>query len=159
MSQLSSSLLRQRSRLCSFLAIVVLTLVPGCAGAPKHLSWKNATGGEQHEKLMWRAIHDKDWKAVERHLAPTFIGVNAAGKSFNRESWLEYWKGAPGGEFSLGEMTVEPEGADMVVTYVLQLSSGSATAETSPKGLRVIAVWQQVKTRWILTATSLTPIK
>lgn len=142
-----------------FLMPFVVIAFLGCAGPPKHPSWKNATGGEQHEKLMWRAIHDKDWKAVERHLAPTFVGVNAAGQSFNRESWLEYWKGTPVGEFSLGEMTVEPEGADMVVTYVLQLSSGSVAAETSPKGLKVVSVWQQVKTRWILTAVSLTPIK
>ncbi len=151
--------MQRLNRNLRFLMPFVVIAFLSCAGPPKHPSWKNATGGEQHEKLMWRAIHDKDWKGVERHLAPTFVGVNAAGQSFNRESWLEYWKSAPTGEFSLGEMTVEPEGADMVVTYVLQLSSGSVAAETSPKGLRVIAVWQQVKTRWIQTAVSLTPLQ
>ncbi|HET6935112.1 MAG TPA: nuclear transport factor 2 family protein [Candidatus Angelobacter sp.] len=151
--------MQRLNRNLRFLMPFVVIAFFSCAGPPKHPSWKNATGGEQHEKLMWRAIHDKDWKAVERHLAPSFVGVNAAGQSFNRESWLEYWKGAPVGEFSLGEMTVEPEGADMVVTYVLQLSSGSVAAETSSKGLRVIAVWQQVKTRWILTTVSLTPVQ
>ncbi len=149
---------RLNRRLRFFLPLVVIALL-GCAGPARHPSWKNATGGEQHEKLMWRAIHDKDWKAVQRHLAPTFVGVNASGQGFNRESWLEFWKGAPVGEFSLGEMTVEPEGADMVVTYILQLSPGPGAAETAPKGLRVISVWQQVKTRWIQTAVSLTPIR
>jgi len=93
----------------------------GCAGTPKHPTWNSATGAEQHERLMWQAIHDQDWAGIERHLAPTFVGVNAAGRSLDRAGWLEYWKGAHLGEFSLGEAAVRPEGADMVVTYTIHM--------------------------------------
>ena len=83
-------------------------LLSGCAGTPKHPTWGNATGGEQHERLMWKAIHDKDWGNVERHLSPTFIGVNAQGQMLDRIGWLAYWKSVQPAELSLGELAVQP---------------------------------------------------
>jgi hypothetical protein len=45
----------------------------------------------------------------------------------------------------------------MKVTYILSLSaSGKGPASA---GQRVVSVWQQVKTRWLLSATSITPIQ
>ncbi len=147
--------------LCSFVSFVVLVgCLTGCTigRAPKHATWKNATGAEQYERLMWQAIHDKDWKNVEYHLAPTFVGVNASGQALDRAAWIEYWKGAQIKEFSIGEVSVQPAGNDMVVTFVLHLV-GAAGARSFPQGgLRVISVWQQVKSGWILTATSITPV-
>jgi len=140
--------------LCSFVSFVVTVLLAaGCTigKEPKHPTWKNATGAEQYEQLMWKAIRDKDWKEVEYHLAATFVGVNAKGQSFDQAGWVEYWKSAPVSDFSLGEVTVQPNGNDMTVTYVLHLNGGAA-------GLRVMSVWQQVKGGWILIATSHTPI-
>ena len=48
----------RRQPLCSFVSFVVglSILLSGCAGEPKHPTWKNATGAEQHERLMWQAI-------------------------------------------------------------------------------------------------------
>jgi ketosteroid isomerase-like protein len=105
---------------------------------------------------MWQAIRDKDWANVERHLSATFIGVNADGQMFDRAGWLQHWKSAPVGEFSLGELQVQPEGPDMKVTYIFQLQG---TGASSAAGLRVVSVWQQVKAGWVLSATSLTPIQ
>src|ERR1051326_3455360 len=136
------------------LRILILStalLAAGCAGTPKHATWNNATGGEQYERLMWQAIHDKDWANIERHLSPTFIGVNPQGQMLDRAGWMTYWKGLPAFEFSLGELAVQPEGADMKVTSVVQMSGGGA--------VRVVSIWQQVKNRWALTAASLTPIR
>ncbi len=133
------------------IAVIVVGLFAGCAGPPKHAVWPNATGAEQHERLMWEAVQKKDWANYERHLSPTFIGVNAEGKVFDRESWLAYWKNSQGTEFSIGDVNVQPEGTDMKITYVLQ-PPGSGP-------LRVVSVWQQVKVHWFVTATSLTPIK
>lgn len=135
-----------------FLAIFVVCIsLAGCAGAPKHATWNNATGGEQYERLMWQALHDKDWPNIERHLSPTFIGVNPQGQMLDRAGWIAYWKAFPALEFSLGEVAVQPEGADMKVTSVVQMSGSGS--------LRAVSIWQQVKTRWSLTAASLTPIR
>src|SRR5713101_3591432 len=74
---------------CFFVSSVVMVLVlSGCyGGAPKHPSWKNATGGEQYERLMWQAIRDKNWSSVHSHLAPGFTGVSTSGRVFDREAW------------------------------------------------------------------------
>jgi Domain of unknown function (DUF4440) len=134
--------------------ILVCLFLVGCAGAPKHLTWSNAAGSEQHERLMWQAIHDQDWTNVGRHLSPTFIGVNPQGQMLDRTGWIEYWKSAQPVEFSLGEVLVYPEGADMKVTSIVQFKSAGAG-----KSVRAVSIWQQVKKRWTLTATSLTPIQ
>jgi Domain of unknown function (DUF4440) len=144
----------------SFVSFVVGIglVIAGCAGGePRHPTWNNATGAEQHERLLWKAIQDKDWGNVERSLSPTFVGVNADGRMFDRAGWLELWKSAQVAEFSLGELQVQPEGPDMKVTYILHLpASGTGPA---PAGQRVVSVWQQLKTRWLLSATSITPIQ
>jgi len=133
-------------------------LAAGCAGEPKHPTWKNATGAEQHERLMWQAIHDKDWTNVERHLSPTFTGVTADGRMFDRAGWLEQWRSSEMREFSLGEVQTQPEGTDMKVAYILQLRA-SARAQLPSSSLRVVSIWQEVKSRWMLTAMSITAIQ
>jgi hypothetical protein len=151
---------RRLVSLCSFVSLVIAAglLTAGCAGAPKHPTWKNATGPEQHERLMWQAMHDKDWANVERHLSPTFTGVTADGKMFDRAGWLEQWKNSEMREFSLGEVQTQPEGTDTKVTYIFHLQT-SAKALLTPSGLRVVSVWQDVNGRWMLTAISMTPIQ
>jgi hypothetical protein len=124
-------------------------------GPPTHPSWKNATGAEQYERLMWQSIRDKDWKEVEYRLAPTFVGVTAGGQALDRTAWLAYWKSVPIKDFSLGEVSVQPQGADMTVTYIFH---SGGTPGAAGGGLRVVSVWQQVKNGWILTTTSMTPI-
>jgi hypothetical protein len=139
--------------------LVAGLLMAGCAGPPKHARWANATGGEQHERLMWQAIHAKDWAQVERHLSPTCVGVYAEGQMLDRAGWIAYWKNSQQIDFSLGELAVQPEGADMKVTSIIHFQGGASKALAASGGLRVISIWQQIKKRWALTATSITPIK
>ena len=138
--------------------LTVFALLAGCAGAPKRPTWTYATGTEQHERLMWQAIHDKDWGNTERHLSPTFVGVIPDGRLFDRAGWLELWKSADVREFSQGEVQVSPEGLDMKVTYILHVQT-STLGSASPGGYRVMSVWQDVKSRWMLSATSITTIQ
>jgi hypothetical protein len=145
-------------RLLSAITVVSLFLI-GCAGTPKHATWSTATGGEQYERLMWQAIHEKDWAEVERHLSPTFVGVNAEGQMLDRGGWIAYWKSSQPVDFSLGELAVQPEGADMKVTSIIHFQAGAGKSLGTPSGLRVISIWQQIKTRWALIATSITPIQ
>jgi hypothetical protein len=142
--------------LCSFVSFVVCLFIAGCAGSPRHPAWSNATGAGEYERLMWKAIQEKEWNTVERRMSATFVGVNPEGQGFDRAGWLAYWKSASIREFVLGEVSVQPEGPDMKVTYVLQFhSDGSKSAA----GSRVVSVWQQINTRWTLTATAMTPIQ
>ena len=78
------------------------------------------------------------------------------GGPLDRAGWLEYWKNAHLGEYSLGEVAVQPEGSDMVVTYIVHLGSVAPTGPGS--GFQVVSVWQEIKGRWTLIATSTTPI-
>jgi hypothetical protein len=148
-----------RQPLCSFVFVVGLSiLLSGCAGESKHPTWKNATGAEQNERLMWQSIQSKDWANVERHLSPTFVGVTADGRMFDRAAWLEQWKRAEVREFSLGEVQVQPEGPDMKATYILHIQS-SAKVLLPSSGLRVVSIWQEMKRGWMLSAISMTPIQ
>jgi hypothetical protein len=150
---------RRLVSLCFFVSIVVAAgLLFGCAGEPKHPTWKNATGAEQHERLMWQAVRDKDWASLERHLSPTFTGVTADGRLVDRAGWLERWKSSEMREFSLGEVQTQPEGIDMKVTYIFR-GQASAKALLPASGLRVVSVWQDVSGRWMLSAISMTPIQ
>jgi hypothetical protein len=139
------------------ITVIIAGALAGCAGESKHPTWSNATGAEQHERLMWQAIRDKDWNNFERRLSPTFIGANADGQTFDRAGWLALWKGAQVKQVVLGDFQVEPEGTDMKVTYVIHFQAAGAGL-SEPAGLRVLSVWQQTKSGWMLTATSITPI-
>ncbi len=142
---------------CPFVSFVVyVLLLSGCAGEPKHPTWNSATGAEQYERLMWQAVHDQDWANIERHLAPTFAGVNASGRVLDRAGWLEYWKTAHLGEYSIGEVAVQPEGDDMVLTYLVHLGPDAKMGPNN--ALQVVSVWQTIKGRWTLIAASTTPI-
>jgi hypothetical protein len=143
--------------LASVLALCLL--VSGCTlwKQPKNPSWKNATGSEQYERLMWKSIQEKNWKDAGAHLAPMFVGVSADGRRFDRAGWLEHWKNIEIRDLSLGELTVQSSGADMVVTYELQLQASGIPA--AAKGFRVVSVWQQLQRGWVLTAQSATVIQ
>jgi hypothetical protein len=155
-----STIGKRKLPLWPFVSFVVsfCGLLAGCAGAPKHPTWTNATGAEQNERLMWQAIHDKDWANVERHLSPTFIGVIPDGRMFDRASWLQLWNSTDVREFSQGEVQVRPEGVDMKVTYTFHVQT-AALGPLPPQGFRVMSVWQDVKSRWILSALSITAIQ
>ncbi|HKW76901.1 MAG TPA: nuclear transport factor 2 family protein [Terriglobales bacterium] len=142
---------------CAFVSVVVVvSLLAGCT-APRHPTWKNATGAEQYERMMWKAIEAQDWNDVDRHLAPIFIGVNSSGQVFDHAGWIEYWKAHPVKNVSLGQVSVQPAGEDMIVTYVLD--QADHLEQDRSFTLRAVSVWKDVKGRWILTAISCTPVR
>jgi uncharacterized protein DUF4440 len=150
---------RPNCLLSSFVAFVVFACLLGCAGPPKHPTWSNATGAEQHERLMWQAMRNKDWTNFERSLAPAFVGVDFSGKSFNRAGWVERWKEAAITDYSLGDMEVQPGGPDLVVTYLITLPGRNPGNPNAVQRLRVVSVWQQVKSRLTLISSSMTPFQ
>jgi hypothetical protein len=138
--------------------MVLLLVATGCGGPPKHPSWSQATGAEQYERLMWQSLRHDDWNNVQYHLAPTFVGVDERGQSYDRAAWVDHWKSARFTEYSLAEVTVQPAGADMVVTYILHLTGTRDPRSAPGGGFRVVSVWQTVAKGWVLTTTTITPI-
>lgn len=144
-----------------WISIVISVLVlSGCNlwNAPQRPTWTQATAPEHFERLMWKAIHEKDWREVDRHLAPAFVGSGQRGETLDHAGWIEYWKKAQIQDFSMGEFTTQPAGTDMVATYVLHLNSAEPSQGISGKGLRIVSVWQELKAGWVLTSQSATPI-
>jgi ketosteroid isomerase-like protein len=141
------------------ISLFICSLLTGCWKEPSKFNWGNAPGAEQHERLMWQAIREKNWSEVERHLAPVFVGVDTDGRSYDHAAWIEYWKAAQIRDLSLGEITVQPEGPDMVVTYELHLSGARSSQPIPSSSLRVVSVWQQLKKGWVLIAQSSTPVR
>jgi len=139
-----------------WIGLFFLALLGCTGGPPKHPTWKNATGSEQHEQLMWKAIKDKDWSKFQDRLAPAFVGVDAAGKTYDRQGWIDYWKNAGVSDYAMGEAEVHPAGSDLVITYVITLASPHVT---SGQRMRAISVWQPVKSGLILIASSITAIR
>src|SRR5262249_54081236 len=118
------------------ITVIIAGLLTGCAGEPKHPAWSNATGAEQHERLMWQAVREKDWKAVEYHLAPTFVGVDASGSAFDRTTWVEHWKANEIKGFNMAEVSVQPSGTHMVVSYLLRLEGVPGRPAAAPEVAR-----------------------
>jgi hypothetical protein len=106
---------------------------------------------------MWQAVKEQDWKELDRHLAPIFVGVDGSGQVFDHAGWIQYWKAHPAKNILLSQISVQPAGEDMIVTYVLDLTDGVEPGQSS--SLRTVSVWKDVKGRWILTTISCTPIR
>jgi hypothetical protein len=143
------------SRFLTAFILLSSLVLGGCWKQPRKFTWENAPGAEQYERLMWQSVRSKQWLDVEHHLAPMFVGAGADGRKFDAAGWVEYWKGLQISDFSMDDVTVAPNGVDMVVTYDLHLTG---TSIPSPN-LRVISVWQQLKNGWVLISHSETPIR
>jgi len=125
---------------------------------PGKPNWNNSAAAEQYERSMWQATRDKNWKDVEHHLAPMFTGVDPEGKKFDRDGWMTHWKSVQIRDLSLGEISIQPNGADMVISYELRLDADDPGHSLAGKTFRVVSVWQELKKGWVLTAQSLTPV-
>ena len=139
--------------------IVLLLLLVDCSGSSKHPTWTNATGAEQCERLMWHSLQNKQWQEVDHHLAPLFMGVNSAGQSLDHAAWIEYWKQSQVTDYSLGELSAQPAGADVVVSYTVHFNDSSAGQTAPSSGVRVLSVWQSVKKGWVLISQTHTLIQ
>ena len=116
---------------------------------PKNANWKNATGAEQYTKLLWQAVRQKDWLAVESHIASNFVYMDAAGTK-DKQQYVEYLKHLTLSEHTLSDTNVTASGIDSIVTYTLILKPTAGESES----LRVMSIWQQQKSGWVLIAVT-----
>ena len=137
--------------LCLSLALPFIACSEG--KPPQSQSWSVATGAEAYERLWWKAIQDRDFKTAELHLAPTYTLTTPSGIQ-GRDKAMQYFQDLNLTSVTIGELQVQPAGADMVVSYVAMLQTKSSPA---PQRFYMTTVWQQVKNGWIAIAHSETP--
>ncbi|MCU1308560.1 MAG: hypothetical protein JWN45_3255 [Acidobacteriaceae bacterium] len=116
---------------------------------PKNPNWKTATGAEQYEQLLWRAVKDKDWLAVESHIASNFVYMDSTGTKDKAQRVADL-KSMEVNEVKIDDINVTSQGIDAIVTYTLSRKSGRRDFPA----VRIMSVWQQQKSGWVLVAMS-----
>jgi hypothetical protein len=114
--------------------------------------WSQATGGEQLVRLFWQEVKEKDWKELDRHMASTLVSANAQ-QVMDRSALLAHLKEFELADYALGEVNVQPNGNDLVVSYTVMLR-GTVAGRPMPETLRVLSVWQRLGHGWVLIAQS-----
>lgn len=134
-----------RLRNVAVLFPVILALSCTEGRAPQSQSWKDATGAEAYERSFWRAIEDGDVTSAERRLAPIYTLTTSEGIA-EREKAIEYFRALNLKHIDIADLRVDPEGADMVVSYMATVATKSSS---SPVRFYMTTVWQQAKDGWI----------
>jgi hypothetical protein len=138
----------------SFIASLTLLALVSCGyGTPKTYSFSNATGAEQHERLLWDAIKKKERSAISTHLASNYVYQDESGVK-TKDQVLAELDQLNLTDFSMGNVNVTPQGADMIVTYDIALRGTRGGTPLPDAPLHFMSVWQQQKSGWILIAQS-----
>lgn len=138
-----------------FIIICVAALTVSCTeGKPPQLqSWKEATGAEAYERSFWKFVEDGDFALAERSLAPIYTLATSDGVA-GRDKAVEYFRSLNLKRIDMADVRVDPQGADMVISYVATLESKSSPV---PRRYYITTVWQQVKSGWIAICQSEIP--
>src|SRR5690242_3252016 len=127
------------------LALVFVTVSCTAGRPPRTQSWKDATGAEAYERSFWKAIQERNFDVAERRLAPIYTLTTESGIA-GRDKAIEYFRSLSPVHVGIADLQVNPEGADMVVSYVATIETKSSP---TPKRYYMTTVWQQVKRGWI----------
>jgi hypothetical protein len=119
----------------------------GCTiyGEKKPTTVQNTTSAEQYERIFWSSVKGRNWQQVPGLLAAN-VGYNVGGKVLSKDQVVPYLQGANIADFNISGMVVKPNGPDMTLSYILQLSPAGGPVQT----YTAISVWQQVAKGWIL---------
>ncbi len=132
----------------SLLAAGLATVgMSGCTiyGEKKPPTLKSTTSAEQYERIFWSAVKAKNWQQIPGLLAAN-VAYSVGGKVLSKDQVTPYLQAANIADFNISGMVVKPNGADMTLTYTLQLSPAGGPVQT----YTAISVWQQVAQGWIL---------
>jgi hypothetical protein len=141
-------------------AIVIAALASsGCTfnGKRPARSLSEATGGDSLERVFWKNIQSANWVEMERALASNYAGVTPNGM-LDRAAAIQEYRSWQLKDYSLGDLNTELNGNTIVVTYTITLNgtsaagAGSQPLPSSPQ--RMMTVWQQQKSGWIVIAHS-----
>jgi hypothetical protein len=132
------------SLLAASLTVVAMS---GCTiyGEKKPPTLQSTTSAEQYERIFWSTVKAKNWLQIPGMLAANVM-YSAGGKILSKDQVVPYLQGLNIADFTISNMVVKANGADMTLSYTLQLSSAGGPLQT----FTAISVWQQVGAGWIL---------
>jgi uncharacterized protein DUF4440 len=134
---------------------LILMSVSACTfyGDRPARAFSDATGGEGLERVFWNQVKAGNWTEVDRVLASNYVGNTSAG-TVDRDTALTQYHQWQLKDYSLGDLKTEMNGTTIVVTYSISLvgTSGSQALPSTP--LRMMTVWQQQKSGWVILAHS-----
>jgi len=139
-------------------SITIALLLSGCTmWSEKRVSaWSSATGGEHFARLFWEDVKNKRVQELESHLAPAFVATLPGGVR-DRAAFLEYLKTLQLTDYSIADVSSQPAGGDIVVTYTITLHGSQSGQPLSGNPITVMTVWQQVKKGHIAISHSEVP--
>ena len=120
-----------RARVLLMAVAMVLALVGG-VGSPAAAD--DQALGEKLVRDLWQAVQAKDWKKVEKTLAPGMHYVNQAG-ALDRRGYLAQLKGLEFGQISLTDFKATRQGRVLLVSYrmaVAETIGGQRLAGAQP---------------------------
>jgi hypothetical protein len=119
----------------------------GCTiyGEKKPPTLQSTTSAEQYERIFWSSVKAGNWQQLPGLLAAN-VGYHVGGRVLSKDQVVPYLQGANIADFNISGMVVKPNGPDMTLTYILQLSSAGGPVQT----YTAISVWQQVAKGWVL---------
>ena len=144
-----------RVPLLALLLLPLLTVV-GCTVFPekKRPSLNATTSAEQTERIFWRAAIKKDFATVTNLISSEAVFIEPDGSRLTREQFLDRLKAATPVDYAVGQVTVRPQGNDMLLTYPASVQQTKNVTVM----VTILSVWQQTKTSgWTLLARSETP--
>ena len=118
-------------------------------------AFSEATGGESLERVFWNQVKAGNWTEVDRALASNYVGTASAG-TVDRDTALADYHQWQLKDYSLGDLRTEMNGSTIVVTYSISLAGTSGSQALPSAPLRMMTVWQQQKSGWIIIAHSTT---
>jgi len=125
-------------------------------GEKKHPGWSAATSGERLENLFWEEVKKKNWTTLEAHVGPGFVGMSPAGTS-DRAKLMEHLRSMDLKEYQIGDLRTDLAGGNLIVTYTLA-AKGTLGGQPLPSPLRMMSVWQELKSGWVLVAHTTVPV-
>lgn len=143
---------RRFAAICIFAAFVIALGTSGCTvWAPNQNphKFKDTTNAEQYERIFWTNVRKRHWKTIRKVLGPNVV-YTAGGAALQRDQIIPYLKSLDVEDFLISNAVVKPNGADMTLTYNIQLERRGE----APVSLVALSVWQQLRHGMILIAHS-----
>lgn len=127
---------------CLLTALLVALGPTGCTvwGAKKHPhKFKDTTSAEQYERIFWKDVREHQWKEIRRVLASNVV-YTAEGKAIQPDQIIPYLQSLGVDDFLISNVVVKPNGADMTLTFNIQIQRSGRP----PESFVDLSVWQLV---------------
>jgi hypothetical protein len=136
-------------------AVLALLVASACIHFSRANAFQKATNLGDYERQMWEHVKAGRWNDVRAHIAETYVCTMPNG-AHSRAEMLNFLQSLKLDGFDIQNLKSSPNGADMVVTYDLELRGMSSGQPIPPGRVHVLTVWQSVKRGWIEVAQSIT---